>query len=191
MKKTKEPTRKNNDPVVNLAKRQRAYKVYKDLCFPQFKKDPSVYWSRMVECATNEASLNGTITGLISIEALDSKIKKAKGEPITNLDNQSLEHPITYKVLALVALNRDAPMSFDEFLSLWLDNLITTVVTKRQNELLKKYQENFVLGVDCWKKMYERAGIKLVKNINLNNNDDRAQHGLGPSKRGRRKKESK
>lgn len=191
MKKTKEPTRKNNDPVVNLAKRQRAYKVYKDLCFPQFKNDQNVYWSRLVECAANEASLNGTITGLISIEALDSRIKIEKGESVEYLDNLSLEHPITYKVLALVALNKDTPMPFDEFLSLWLDNLITTVVTKRQNQLLKKYQENFVLGVDCWKKMYERAGIKLVKNINLGNNDDRAQYGLGPSKKGRPKKESK
>lgn len=67
-------------------------------------------------------------------------------------------------------------MSFDQFLSLWLDNLITTVVTKRQNQILKKYQENFVLGVDCWKEMYEQAGIKLTANPDFRSKATKQQY---------------
>lgn len=171
----------------NEHKLQKAYEVFLYI-FDKFKTDKSVYWSRMLECSINEAGLNGQSTNLISVEALESKIKKAKKLFVSNLDNVSLEHPITFKVIALYALNKRKPMSFEDYISLWRDNLVTTIVTSKQNKALIKFQKTFVFGVDCWKKMYKKAGIVLVDNPDLRNNAVRKQYGLAAINRGRKKK---
>lgn len=164
-----------------------AYEVYLYI-FDKYKLQKSVFWSRMIECSINEAGLNGTSTNLISIEALESKIKKAKKIPVSNLDNVSLEHPITFKVLALHALNRSKPLTFNNYIKLWQDNLITTIVTAKQNKALIKYQKMFKFGVDCWKKMYKQAGIILVENPDLRNEYTRKHYGLQKINRGRKRK---
>ena len=164
-----------------------AYNVYLYV-FDQYKKDPNVYWSRLLECSVNEAGIHGTKTGMVSIEALESKIKKAKKQFVSNLDNVSLEHPITYKVIALHTLNRKSPMNKEEYVNLWQDNLITTIVTSKQNKALIKFQKDFQFGVDCWKKMYKRAGINLVEDVDLRNDYVREKYGLPQIQRGRKRK---
>ena len=172
---------------VNMSKLKNAYDAYLFL-FDKYKQEPLVYWSRLLECSVNEAGFNGLKTGLISIEALDTKIKKAKKQFVSNLDNISLEHPITFKVLALHALKRKTPLCFDQYFKLWEDNLVTTFVTSKQNKALIKFQKDFVLGVDCWKQMYKKAGIKLVENVDLRKDSVRIQYGMTPINRGRKKK---
>ena len=170
-----------------MSKLQGAYQTYLFL-FDKYKQEQSVYWSRLLECSVNEAGLNGLKTGLISVEALETKIKKAKKQFVSNLDNISLEHPITFKVLALHSLNRKNPLPFNDYIKLWEDNLVTTFVTAKQNKALIKFQKNFVLGVDCWKEMYKKAGIDLVPDVDLRKDHVRVQYGMLPIKRGRKRK---
>lgn len=167
-----------------MSKFKKAYEVYL-FVFDKYKDDSSVYWSRILECSVNEAGLNGEKTGMISTEALVTKVKKAKKELIHHLDNLSLEHPITFKTLALHALKKTKPMTYEDYINLWEDNLVTTVVTSRQNKALIKFQKNFIFGVDCWKKMYEDAGIKLIRNPDFRSDYERRQYGLPSIKRGR------
>jgi len=169
-------------------KHEKAYSVYKFLHgkAKKYEGKDLVYWIRMLECAVDEAGIKGTDLKLISVKALESKIKQARGESVSNLDKESLEHPITYRVLAKHCLNQDEPLSMDDFISFWLDNLVFVTVTSRQNFILKDFQKNFKFG-DCWKKMYKRAGIVLVDDVDLRNNDTRMEYGLKPIQRGRKK----
>lgn len=178
----------------STSKHKLAYNAYKFL-FKSYKNEKDsnnlVYWIRMLECAVNEAGINGTSTKLISVEALESKIKKAKGEFVSSLDNVSLEHPVTYRVLAEHCLSQETLMSYDQFIQVWEYNLVTTIVTARQNKMLIKHQKNFKLG-DSWHEMYaKQAKIKLVADPDLRNDNVRAQFGLPPIQRGRKKNDKK
>ena len=142
--------------------------------------------SRILEHLLDDCGFAGTSTGLISVEALQSKIKKARKEIVSNLDNTSLEHPVPYRVLATHCLSRKKPLDEETFIALWLNNLFTTIVTARQNRMLIKFQSDFKIG-DCWRKMYERAGVMLVDDPDFRNNQTRIKFGLEPSKKGRKK----
>ena len=150
-----------------------------------FLENPTIR-IRILECILDECKFSGKSTRLISIEALESKLKKARGQTLSNLDSLSLEHPIPYRVIATSCLDRETPLTLDEFVKLWRDNLVTTIVTRKQNWALIKFQSMFKLG-DCWKKMYKTAGVKLVQDPDLRNNDIRKQYDFQPINRGRKK----
>jgi hypothetical protein len=165
---------------------KKAYRAYIDTFYcPSFRENLKFH-IRMLECMLEENGFRGISTGLISIEAFETKLKKARGESISNMDNTSLEHPVPYRILATHCLKRDTPLSEEVFIALWLNNLITAIVTKKQNWMLIKFQSDFKIG-DDWKEMYAKAGIILMVDPSFNNNDVRKQYGLEPIKRGRKK----
>lgn len=168
-----------------IAKLKKAHKHYVDIhnC-KSFRKDPTLH-ARMIEHLLDDCGYRGISTSLISIEAFETKLKKARGESVSNLDNTSLEHPIPYRVLASHCLNRSKPLSEKAFVDLWLNYLITTIVTVKQNRMLIKFQSEFNIG-DDWEEMYKRAGIILMEDPDFRNSDVRKQYGLKQIKRGRK-----
>ncbi len=132
---------------------------------------------RQVEAMVREGGIRGKSTGLISEAALETLIALKKGEPIARGARIATEHPITYKVVSLYALGRDEPLGREEYEQLWLDALITTETTSDENQMLKNSQSVFSYG-DCWKQMYEDAGVKLVSKPSFRTNAVKQQYGL-------------
>lgn len=133
---------------------------------------------RQVESTMREAGFNGTSTGLISVKYLETIIAEKKQLPVSNKARRALEHPITYTNLALYCLTLDKKLSFDEYLKIWFDNLITTCTTNEENQHLRKFQKDFKFGVDCWKKMYQDAGIELIERPNFRRKDVKEKYGI-------------
>jgi hypothetical protein len=133
---------------------------------------------RQVESTMREAGFNGVSTGLVSVKALETIVNEKKGIEPSRKTRQAIEHPITYTNIARFCLEADTKMTRDEYLKVWFDNLITTVTTNEENQYLRNFQENFRFGVDCWRKMYEAAGIQLVEKPNFRRNDVKRQYGI-------------
>jgi hypothetical protein len=60
----------------------------------------------------------------------------------------------------------------------WFTNLVTTITTANENMRLKHFQKDFVFGVDCWKEMYETAGVELIEMPMLNTSKAKKQYGI-------------
>ena len=133
---------------------------------------------RQVESMVREAGFNGKKTGLISEAALETVINEKKGIEPGKDNRTATEHPVTYTNIALYCLNSKFKLSYKEYFDIWFDNLITTETTSEENQRLKAFQKDFKFGVDCWKQMYEDAGIKLVERPRLMSNDEKRQYGI-------------
>lgn len=133
---------------------------------------------RQIESAVREAGFNGVETGLISEKAWATVIAEKKGESIGKGNRVAKEHPVTHKNIALHCLTQPTKLSFDEFYNVWFENLIVTYTTNEENQRLRKHQSNFRFGVDCWKKMYEDAGIVLMERPKLNTNAAKREWGI-------------
>lgn len=171
--------------------RDRAYKTYSDTydVWDMLHKDTKSRARRAVEAGiTEQVGFKGLKTGLISEEALATVIKKRNDESYPNKKRLSLEHPITHRVIALACLNNPTKLEYDEYFAFWFNTLVTTITTSEENQRLRDYQDRFVLGVDCWKEMYERAGITLVEMPPLGTNEDKSKHGINIKRKSRVKK---
>lgn len=133
---------------------------------------------RQIEGSVREAGFNGVNTGLISAAAWKSVIDKKRGELISNEDRVAKEHPITHKNVALHCLSQPTKLPFNDYFDVWFNNLVTVQTTNRENQRLRKFQSTFRLGVDCWKKMYEDAGIMLMERPKLNNKAAKREWGI-------------
>lgn len=133
---------------------------------------------RQVESTVREAGFNGTPTGLISEAALETVINQKKGIQPTKDNRTALEHPITYTNVAMHCITMPSKLSFEEYFNVWFDNLVTTITTNEENMRLKKFQSEYTFGVDCWKEMYEAAGIKLIEKPVLRTNEAKRQWGI-------------
>lgn len=133
---------------------------------------------RQIESSVREAGFNGKSTGLISVKAFETVIKQKKGLSISKDERLALEHPVTHKNIALHCLNSPAKLSFEEFFAVWIENLVTTYTTNEENQGLRKFQSKFTFGVDCWKKMYEDAGIVLMERPKLNTKVAKQKYGI-------------
>lgn len=152
---------------------KRVYSAWQTLSDKEQKKA-----RRQVEAMVRESGFNGNSTGLISEAALETVINQKKGIKPNKDNRTALEHPITYTNVALYCLNNETLLSYDGYFNVWFDNLVTTVTTNEENYRLTKFQKNFEFGVDCWKKMYEEAGIKLVEKPMLRTNEAKSQYGI-------------
>lgn len=127
---------------------------------------------RQLEIQAEEIGISETKTGLISENALVTRLQQnlwgtkhrtEKGNALAT------EHPITKRCIAKFLLWDQTLYSFDEYWAIWNNHLITTVTTNDENrKILQPLQQQFKFG-DCWKLLYERAGIKLLENPNLRN----------------------
>lgn len=133
---------------------------------------------RQVESTLRESGFNGNPTGLISEAALETVVNQKKGIQPTKMTRTALEHPITYTNVAMHCLSQPTKLSFDDYFKVWADNLVTTITTNEENQRLRSYQSDFNFGVDCWKEMYENAGIKLVEKPILRTNEVKRQYGI-------------
>lgn len=133
---------------------------------------------RQVEATVNEAGFRGHSTKLISESAWQTVLNEKRGIEPSKGDRIATEHPITFTSISLHILNMDTRLSYDDYFAIWFDNLITTTTTNAENYRLKDHQKKFKFGVDCWKQMYENAGIKLMKKPLLRSHDDKRKWGL-------------
>lgn len=133
---------------------------------------------RQVEATVREAGFNGTSTKLISVKALETLVNEKKGIVACRKSRRALEHPVTHKNISEYILNLDDVLSFDEFYTVWFENLVTTVTTNEENQRLRKFQSSFVLGEHCWKEMYNEAGIELVERPNFQLKAVKQQYGI-------------
>jgi hypothetical protein len=133
---------------------------------------------RQVESMIREGGFNGKSTGLISAAALQTIVNEKKGIRPSNSNRTALEHPITYTNIARFCLEAKQKLSFEEYVNVWFTNLITTVTTNEENQHLRKFQKDFVFGVDSWQDMYAKAGVTLVKRPNFRRNDVKQQYGI-------------
>lgn len=133
---------------------------------------------RQVESTLREAGFNGNPTGLISEAALETVINQKKGIEPTKKTRTALEHPVTYTNVAMYCLTQPKKLTQMQYFKVWSDNLVTTITTNEENQRLRAYQSKFNFGVDCWKEMYENAGIKLVEKPTLRTNDAKRQYGI-------------
>lgn len=142
------------------------YKNYKML-FDEHKEAPTEKTQyvvlRKLETSTEESKIYGKDTGLMTEEALERYIQ-VKKKLMTMIDARlSKEHPVTYRNISKYCLEQDVILSADQFFKSWFDNLVIVRTTREQNEMLKDFQKDFIFPRDCWKEMYEKAGLKLVK----------------------------
>lgn len=133
---------------------------------------------RQIEASVREGGFNGNTTGLISEKAFETIIKQKKGLPISKDERLALEHPITHKNIAMHCINSPTKLTFEQFFNVWFENLVTTYTTNEENQGLRRFQSNYVFGVDCWKKMYEDAGIVLMQRPKLNTKAAKRQYGI-------------
>ncbi len=133
---------------------------------------------RQVESAVTQAGFNGVDTGLISVAAFKSIIDEKNGIALTKQTRVAKEHPVTHRNIALHCLTTPAKLEYDEYFKVWFNNLIITHTTNEENQCLRKFQSNFRFGVDCWKKMYEEAGIELMERPKLNTKEAKMKHGV-------------
>ena len=150
-----------------------AYDNYNSLSDREQKKA-----RRQVESTLRESGFNGNPTGLISEAALETVINQKKGIEPTKQTRTALEHPVTYTNVAMYCLTHPEKLSFDEYFKVWEDNLVTTITTNEENQRLRWHQSKFVFGVDCWKEMYEAAGIKLIEKPVLRTNEAKRKYGI-------------
>lgn len=141
-------------------------------------EDAKVYCIRNVECSIEEAGINGKYVGLISEKAFQSKIKAYEGKKLTKKQSVSTEHPITYRNIAKHLLNQKEIPNAEQYFKFWLNKLIKVKTTFEENIGLREYQANFNIMKDDWKKMYEKAGIKLVDDVNFKSNKVKEELGL-------------
>jgi hypothetical protein len=152
---------------------KRVYSAWQTLSDREQKKA-----RRQVEAMVRESGFNGNPTGLISEAALETVINHKKGIKPNKDNRTALEHPVTYTNVALHCLNNETLLSYDDYFNVWFDNLVTTITTNEENYRLTKFQKNFEFGVDCWKKMYEEAGIKLVERPRLMSKSEKRRYGI-------------
>lgn len=133
---------------------------------------------RQVETTVREAGFNGVTTGLISVAAWKSVIDEKNGIELTKHTRVAKEHPVTHKNIALYCLTTSTKLNFDDYFKVWFDNLVITYTTNEENQRLRKHQSNYRFGVDCWKKMYEDAGIELMVRPKLNTKAAKIAHGV-------------
>ena len=133
---------------------------------------------RQIESSVREAGFNGKSTGLISEKAFLTVIKQKKGLPIGKDERLALEHPVTHKNIAMHCLSFPQKLSFEEFFAIWIENLVNTYTTNEENQGLRKFQSKFTFGIDCWKKMYEEAGIVLMERPKLNTKAAKQKYGI-------------
>jgi hypothetical protein len=133
---------------------------------------------RQIEGAVTEAGFRGVRTGLISEKAWETVIYEKKGMVVGRKDRIAQEHPVTHKNVALYCLTQPRKLSFDEFYDVWFNNLVTTWTTNDENQRLRKFQSTFKFGVDCWKQMYENAGIVLMERPKLNTKAAKQKYGI-------------
>lgn len=133
---------------------------------------------RQIESSVREGGFNGKSTGLVSEKAFETIIKEKKGLPISKDERLALEHPVTHKNIAMHCINSPTKLSFDEYFDVWINNLVTTYTTNEENQGLRKFQSKFTFGVDCWKKMYEEAGIVLMERPKLNTKAAKQKYGI-------------
>ncbi len=133
---------------------------------------------RQTENAVREAGFNGVDTGLISVNAWATIINEKNGVTPTKQTRVAKEHPVTHKNIALHCLEYSSKLEFDQYFDIWFDNLITTYTTNEENQRLRNFQSKYSFGVDCWKQMYENAGIKLMERPKLNTKAAKIQHGV-------------
>lgn len=153
--------------------------LYHKSCYKK-AKDPKtkVYIIRCLENDVKEAGIQGKFIGLISEEALNTKIKLAKGKKISIHEKPSTEHPITFRSIAKFLLESKRAFPEKKFFSTWLDNLIKVKTTRQENVMLIKYQQNFNFLKNDWKILYKKAGIKLTKDHNFNLASIRSKYGI-------------
>lgn len=133
---------------------------------------------RQVEGTVRETGFNGTSTGMISKAAWQTILNSKKGIQPTKANRTALEHPITYTNIATYILNKENKLSYEEYFKVWFDTLITTITTNEENQSLRKRQANFEFPRDCWKKMYEDAGIELMERPRLMSHEEKRQWGV-------------
>lgn len=133
---------------------------------------------RQVEIMLAEAGFRGVKTGLVSKAALETIINERKGILPVGKQRTAVEHPITHKNIAEYILSLPHTLSFEDYIDVWFANLVTTKTTAAENMRLKDFQEEFVFGVDCWKEMYENAGIELVEMPPLAKKEDKKKYGI-------------
>ena len=145
------------------------YNNVSDSCQKRFR--------RQIEATVGEAGFGGTNTGLISKSALETHVNEKKGIAPTRHSRKATEHPITPRVIADFILAQDRVLDFDEYFAVWFDNYVYTITTNDENQHLKKFQAEFKFG-DCWKTMYEAAGIELVQFPNFRLKAVKQEYGI-------------
>jgi len=133
---------------------------------------------RQVESMISEAGFRGVSTKLISEAAWETVLAERAGFKAIGGARKAKEHPITYTNIAMFCLTQKQVLQYEDYFKVWFDNLITTTTTSEENYRLQKSQKNFVFGVDCWKEMYHKAGIKLIPRPDLRAKGAKLQHGL-------------
>lgn len=156
-----------------------AWTVYKSIHakWPDLPQPQRNLARRQCEALIREAGIRGQSSGLISEAALQSTIKVRQGKAIRLGERVATEHPITYKVVALHCLERDQPYTFEQYVGIWRDTLITTKTTSDENQMLKKMQTDFQFG-DDWKQMYNDAGINLIDMPSFRTKAAKEKYGL-------------
>lgn len=122
---------------------------------------------RQLEVQAEEMGVSETRTGLISEEALKTKVKQYLygKSSIKKTEALATEHPITKRSVAKFLLWTDQTFDFDEYWAVWNNHLITVVTTNHENHsILQPLQQNFVFGVDRWEDVYAKACIVLHNN---------------------------
>jgi len=137
-----------------------------------------VYIIRNLETSIEETGIKGQYTGLISEQALKSKVKKYNGGELSKKESISTEHPITYRNIAKHLLELQERPTAEYYFNFWLSNLITVKTTFEENLMLKDYQSGFNIMRDDWKKMYKKAGIDLVEEPKFNSFEVKREYGV-------------
>lgn len=126
---------------------------------------------RQLETQAEELGVSEIKTGLISENALITKIREALHgkEHTKKKEALATEHPITKRSVAKFLLWGETQYSFEEYWAIWNNHLVTVITTNHENHsILQPLQQEFTFG-ECWKDLYERAGIKLYENPDFRN----------------------
>ena len=137
-----------------------------------------VYIIRNLEASVEETGIRGQYTGLISAQALESKVKKSNKEELSKKESISTEHPITYRNIAKYLLELSEKPTAEYYFNFWLNNLITVKTTFEENIMLKDYQASFNIIKDDWKKMYKKAGVILLEEPKFNSFEVKKEYGV-------------
>ena len=137
-----------------------------------------VYIIRNLEASVEETGIRGQYTGLISAQALVSKVKKSNKEELSKKESISTEHPITYRNIAKYLLELSEKPTAEYYFNFWLSNLITVKTTFEENIMLKDYQASFNIIKDDWKKMYKKAGVILLEEPKFNSFEVKKEYGV-------------
>ena len=117
---------------------------------------------RAFETDLAELYHDGRNSGLISKARLKAMLdKKLRGITETSKTREATEHPISKKALSEYILSLPK-MNYKQLLDIWDAHCFTVKVTNEENQRLKDAQQDFQVGIDCWKEMYKAHNIDTM-----------------------------